>query len=343
MRIAATVGNRRMVNVAIVGLGWWGKQLALSVAGSDLVRVVLGIEPNPAAVVGFRESCGFPIATDLAVALDDPKVEALILATPHLLHDGQIARAAGAGKHVFCEKPLSLTRSGAERSVGLLRDRGLVLGIGHERRWEPPVAQMLADARSGRLGTLLQLESNFSHDKFVKLASDNWRLSGDNAPAGGMTATGIHIFDLATHLFGEAATAFASSVTLASRMQNGDSTCALVCYRNGATAYVASILATPFMSRLALFGSEGWVEIRDKAHVEAPDGWVVTSCARGAKPLMTEVPASGPVRANLEAFARAVRGEAPYPISTADMIANTAVMEAIFRSAKSGKAENVEQ
>ncbi len=331
-----------MVNAAIVGLGWWGKQLASSVQDSELVRIVRGIEPNSAVANELGAHCGFTISPDLDTALDDPEVEALILATPHVLHDEQIARAARAGKHVFCEKPLSLTRQGAVRSVELLHERGLVLGIGHERRWEPPIASMLADVRSGQFGTLLQLEANFSHDKFLALAGDNWRLSADHAPAGGMTATGIHIFDLATHLFGEAATAFASSVTLASSIRNGDSSCALVRYRTGATAYVASILATPFFSRLALFGSHGWLEIRDKAHVEAPDGWVVTRCARGGEPVAVEVPASRPVRANLEAFARAVRREAPYPVSTTDRIATTAVMEAIFRSAGSGRVESVE-
>jgi len=330
-----------MINASIVGLGWWGKKLANAVQGGSLLRIVRGIEPSAEAVRGYADQCGFPISPDYSAALDDPRVEAVILATPHMLHDEQIVRAGAAGKHVFCEKPLSLTRAGAERSVRVLREKGLVLGIGHERRWEPPVAQMLDDARSGRLGILLQLEANFSHDKFVSLAADNWRLSEANAPAGGMTATGIHLFDLATTLFGEGETAFASSGTLASAIQNGDSTCALVRYRNGGTAYVAAMLATPFISRVALFGSEGWVEVRDKAHVEAPEGWYLTRCAKSGRPEVTEMPVAAPVLANLEAFARAVAGDRVYPISTADMIANTAVMEAIFKSARSGKAQPV--
>ena len=51
-----------------------------------------------------------------------------------------------ARKHVFCEKPLALTRAGAERSVALCQDAGLVLGMGHERRFEPPIAAMLVHA-----------------------------------------------------------------------------------------------------------------------------------------------------------------------------------------------------
>jgi predicted dehydrogenase len=330
-----------MINVGIVGLGWWGKKLAQSIRETSLLRVARGVETNPAAIQGLAETCGFPISADYSSVLDDPNVHAVLVATPHSLHAEQIELAVAAKKHVFCEKPLPLTRAGAERSVRLVTSRGLVLGIGHERRWEPPVAQMMEEARSGKLGKLLQLEANSSHDKFVALSSDNWRLSGAEAPAGGMTATAIHCFDIATALFGEGETAYASSATLASNIANGDSSCALVRYRNGCAAYVSAILATPFISRIALFGSEGWIEICDKAHIEAPEGAWLTRCAKSGRPVTVDLPVGRPVLANLEAFGRAVQGDDPYPISTEDMIANAAVMEAIFKSASDGAAQSV--
>jgi len=330
-----------MVNVGIVGLGWWGKKLAGSIRESSLLRVVSGVEPNPAAVEGFAAECGFPIFSDYSSILEDPRVHAVVLATPHSLHASQMERAAAAKKHIFCEKPLALTRGGAERLVRLVASEGLVLGVGHERRWEPPVAQLIEEARSGRLGTLLQFEANSSHDKFVALGSDNWRLSSTEAPVGGMTATAIHLFDIATLLFGEGETAYASSATLASKIANGDSSCALVRYRNGCTAYVSAILATPFISKISLFGSEGWIEIRDKAHIEASEGSWLTRCAKGGRPVTADLPAGRAVLDNLEAFARAVEIDSPYPISGAELIANAAVMEAIIRSAETGTAERV--
>jgi predicted dehydrogenase len=330
-----------MIHVAIVGLGWWGKKLAQSIRESSLLRVVRGVETNPDATAGFADTCGFPISPHYSSALQDPGVDAVLLATPHSLHAEQIERAAAARKHVFCEKPLALTRAGAERIVRLMASQGLVLGLGHERRWEPAVAQMMEEARSGQLGKLLQMEANSSHDKFVALSGGNWRLSGTEAPAGGMTATAIHLFDIATALFGEGETAYASNATLASNIANGDSSCALVRYRNGCTAYVSAILATPFISRIALFGSEGWIEIRDKAHLETFEGSWLTHCARGGRPVIADVPPARPVLANLEAFARAVEGGIPYPITPSEMIANAAVMEAIFKSAQEGTAQKI--
>jgi predicted dehydrogenase len=104
-------------------------------------------------------------------------------------------------------------------------------------------------------------------------------------------------------------------------------------FKGGGSSYVSASLAMPFISRFAVFGSKGWIEVRDKAHLEAPEGWVVTSAMAGGKIQVEEVPPSESVRDNLVAFARAVRGEAAYPITGKDLINNISVLEAIIKSA----------
>jgi len=99
---------------------------------------------------------------------------------------------------------------------------------------------------------------------------------------------------------------------------------------------VSASLAMPFVSRFAVYGSRGWIEIRDKAHVEAPDGWVVTSAMAGGLITVAEVPPAEPVKDNLVAFARAIRGEAPYPITGEELINNISILEAITTSAARG-------
>ena len=230
------------------------------------------------------------------------------MATPHSLHGSQIEAAVAAGKHVFCEKPLALTKAGAEKAVRLCRDAGLVLGMGHERRWEPPIADMLAKADAGELGRIHQIEANFSHDKFLALDRDNWRLKADQAPAGGMTATGIHLLDLSVRLLGPAESVLCICEQLSSDLPQGDTVAAYVKFRGGGTSYVSASLANPFMSRFTVYGSKGWIDIRDKAHVEAPDGWIVTSAMAGGPITTVEVPPAEPVKDNLVSFARAVRG-----------------------------------
>jgi predicted dehydrogenase len=128
---------------------------------------------------------------------------------------------------------------------------------------------------------------------------------------------------------------------LGSTLANGDTLGVLVTFTSGANLLLSAILATPFAGRFAVYGNRGWVEVRDKAHPEAPEGWVLTKCMRGGKPQTHDYPAAFAVRANLEAFADAAEGGAPYPVPQAEMIATIAALEAIFNSAASGRVEQV--
>ena len=106
------------VGVALIGMGWWGKKMlnVLGAAPKD-IRVVRAVEPNLESVRALCADKGVKLSADYADALADPTVEAVVLATPHSLHGSQIEAAVAAGKHVFCEKPLALTKAGAEKAV----------------------------------------------------------------------------------------------------------------------------------------------------------------------------------------------------------------------------------
>jgi len=330
-----------MVNVAVVGLGWWGRIIVDLLVTHPRFRLIMGIDVS-ADAAGFVRERKIALSGDLEEAMRDPAVHAVILCTPHSQHAGQIVRAASAKKHVFCEKPLSLSRGDVLRAIDACNTNKVVLGVGHEKRFEPPIQELMRLARSGELGTLLQVEANFSQDKFLSLPADNWRLSSREAPAGPMTATGIHLLDLSVALLGPAERAFAAVRQLGSPLANGDTLGVLVSFRSGANALLGAMLATPFGGRFAVFGNRGWAEVRDKAHPEAPEGWTLTTCARGGKPQTRDYPPARAVVANLEAFADAVEGSAAYPVPQEQMIANISALEAVFRSAASGRVETVE-
>jgi predicted dehydrogenase len=292
------------------------------------------VDANPAAAIE-----GIPFSRDYGHALSDPAVQAVVLCTPHSLHTGQIVQAAQAGKHVLCEKPLSMSRHDVLRAVAACNEHRVVLAVGHEKRFEPPVQEALRMLKAGELGTPLQIEANFSQDKFLSLPPDNWRLSG-KAPAGPLTATGIHLLDLSVGVFGRAKRVFATVRQLGSALANGDTLAVLVDFGRG-HSLISAVLATPFDGRFAVYGSTGWVEVRDKAHPEAPRGWILTQHVRGREKAVTEYPPANAVLANLEAFADAALGGAPYPVPQAEMVANISALEAVVRSAASGQVEAV--
>jgi predicted dehydrogenase len=316
-------------------LGWWGRVIAPLLKTSSKLRLVTGADP---VATGFD----FPVVKSYEEALRHPEVQAVILCTPHTLHTDQIVKAAAAKKHVFCEKPLSLSRADVLKAVRSCNENHVALAVGHEKRFEPPIEELMRMVQAGELGTPLQIEANFVQDKFLSLPPDNWRLSAKEAPAGPMTATGIHLLDLSVGVMGAADRVFASVKTLGSQLVNGDTLGILISFKSGGNSLISAILATPFDGRFAVYGSKGWAEVRDKAHPESPQGWTLTTHIRGKDKQTREFPAAKAVLANLEAFADAATGRAPYPVPQEQMIANVSALEAIFRSAASGKVETVE-
>ena len=329
------------MNLAVIGLGWWGRIIVPLVKASAELRIVRVADPAPAAAPFAREH-DLPMSQTLDDALRDPAVQGVVLCTPHTQHTEQIIRAASAKKHVFCEKPLAMSRAEVLRSVDACNKNGVKLAVGHEKRFEPPIQEAMRLVKSGELGTPLQIEANFLQDKFLSLPADNWRLSAKEAPAGPMTATGIHLLDLSVGVFGPAERVYASVRQLGSQLVNGDTLGILVNFKSGGNALLGAVLATPFDGRFAVYCSRGWIEVRDKAHPESPQGWTLTVHRRGGEKTVREYPPAKAVLANLEAFAEAASGGAPYPVPQEQMIANVSALEAIFKSAQSGRVEPVE-
>jgi predicted dehydrogenase len=121
---------------------------------------------------------------------------------------------------------------------------------------------------------------------------------------------------------------------LGSDFENGDTLGIMMGFPNGANAMISAVLATPFEGRFAVYGSKGWIEIRDRTHPENPTGWDITTVLRGQEPVTRFAAPHPTVLANLEAFAKAIRNVAPYPVTTLEMLANVAALEAIMTSVK---------
>lgn len=329
-----------MIKAAVIGLGWWGQTILKTLSNSTVIRPVLGVDPLDSARAA-ASVLGIETARQFEDVLTNSGIDAVILCTPQEHHADQITAAARSGRHVFCEKPLCTTSADAEIAITAVRQAGVQLGIGHERRFEPAVIEMRKRFAAGEFGNPLLLEGNFSQDKFLKLPDDNWRLSNATNPAGPLSATGIHMVDLSIALLGRPVSVWARLATLGSDFANGDTLSMTVGFESGATAMLSAVLATPFMGRLALLGSTGWMEIRDRSHPENSTGWDVTCVHRDETPRTAFYPPHPAVRDNLEAFGRAALGQTPYPVTLDEMLMNVRSFEAIQRSVKSGKIESI--
>jgi predicted dehydrogenase len=327
-----------VINAAVIGLGWWGRYIITSLQGkSDAIRFVRGADIDADASQGFAEENGVRFSTDFADALGDDDVDAVILTTPHSLHEQQITQAAAAGKHVFSEKPLALTKAAAASAVAACQDAGLVLGIGHERRFEPALLEIKNLIDSGRLGTIQHVEANFSHDSLAEVKAGDWRAAAAESPAAAMTGMGIHLTDSFIQMLGPIIEVHALTTTGVTECESGDLVSAHVKFKSGATGSFSSLLATPFFMRFHVFGSEGWAEARDTVRPEQVGVTHLSTRLKGGEVEVRDVASIDTVRVNIEAFATAIEGGAAYPITMEDMAHNIAVLEAITRSSETGK------
>jgi len=326
------------LNLAVVGLGWWGKAIVGALKDSAKVRVAKTVDPVPAAGE-WAKTQGLDYATSFDAALADPNIGGVVLCTPHSLHAGQVQAAAAAKKHVFCEKPLALTRRDAVAEVEACQANGVVLAVGHEHRFKPAMQDILRMVRAGEFGTIQMTEATLTHE-LRPLAADNWRLQKAEAPAGTMTALGIHGLDICVAINGSADRVYAPLRSLVSPTL--DTLGIVVSFKSGASAVITSLMGPPFSIRFGIFGNKGWVQVQDKTHPQAPEGWVLMKCMHGERAQTVEYPAMSMVRANLEAFADAAAGRAPYPVTHQQMIDTIATLEAIGKSSETGEIVRVE-
>lgn len=319
-----------MVRCAIVGLGRWGQTLVNSVQGkSDKIRFVRGVTRTPKSAATFAADHGFPLDSDYEAALADPKVDAVVLTTPHSVHAEQIALAAKAKKHVFVDKPVTLTRESAVKAVAAAKRAGIVLAAGHNRRFLPALQELKRLIDDGALGTILHLEGNMSGPGGYRYRKGMWRADPVESPAGGMGGSGIHMVDSMIYLVGPVATVQVSSFRLVLDLPIDDTTTMLLRFKGKASGYVACILATAPAQRLQVFGSKGWGEIRGETDL--------TVCLVDGKPKTRTFPTVNKERAELEAFAATVNRGVAYPVPLDDVVHGVSCFETIGKSAKTGE------
>lgn len=313
-----------MIEAAVVGLGRWGKTLVASVQGkSELLRFTRAVARRPEAHRDFAREHGLELTEELGAVLRDPAIGAVVLATPHSQHLEQILAVAAARKAVFCEKPLTLTKSEAERAVAACEAAGVVLGVGTDKRFFPAMEELTRIVRSGELGPLLHLEANFSNEVSAAIPA-GWRHDPRESPAGGLTATGIHVLDALVRLAGPVRRVEARLVASKPPPDPHDSLCVLLQFESGATGLLATVRSTPAFWRVHAFGRQGSVEARGRTELLLHRS--------GAEPRLLRFPERDSVRANLEAFAAAVEGSAPYPVPTSEIVATVAAFEGITQA-----------
>lgn len=330
------------IRAAIVGLGWWGRNLVESVRHSETIRFTTAHTRTAATVTDFCRQHDLRWVDDLNAILHDPTIDAVVLATPHTLHADQIKRAAAAGKAVFVEKPITLSLADAQAAIVAAETAGIVLAVGFNRRFHPSMAMLRRAVKQQQLGTIITVSAEQTSLLGLALTPDAWRAQSGESPGGAMTAIGVHLVDGMIDLMGRVDTVYCR-VARRAALYSDDTTDILLTFENGAAGHIfCSVAATPNY-RMAVYGTQGFAEILGHPMqtfrlIPAIDG-----DNRGtASPQVTETPGFNMLTAELEAFATSIRNNAPFPTPLTEILHGVAVFEAVLRSAASGLPQRVE-
>lgn len=320
------------MKAAVIGLGWWGRHIVTTLKDSDEIDVTTVAARSRDKHQTFADEAGVTLLSSYEEVLSDPGVDAVILCTPHSQHEDQALAAIAAGKQLFCEKPLALNTASVKKIVAAAEARDMIIGIGHERRYESSMEEISKRVSSGTFGVHMHAEANFSHNLLASTDAGNWRGSQEEAPAAGMTGMGIHLTDLFLWMFGSVERLCAQTAKRVLDLPTGDLVAVQFQFKSGATAFVTAISATPYYGRFSVFGDQKWIEARDTAHPQHGGEVHLVSCDVSGEQVAETLPPRNAVKANLEEWARAVSGRGAYRFTNAQLVENVAILEAISKS-----------
>jgi predicted dehydrogenase len=322
-----------MINAAVVGLGRWGRNIVEAVQSkSGRLHFVRGVDSNPQLVADFAKVHGLSLSTELRDVLDDTAIDAVFLATPHSLHVEQVEAVAAAGKPVWCEKPLALTRREAERAVTACAGAGVPFALGNNKRFFPAMRALKALVADGTLGEVLHIEGHFTNEHSTRVTG-GWRDDPDVSPGGGLTGAGLHVLDAFVNLAGPITTVDAALFSRKAPPDPRDVAAAFVTFENGGTGQAATVRAGPMFWRVHVFGTSGWAEVRGETSM--------TVALIGQQPVTHDYPAEDSLAVLIEAFAETIASGQPFPVAPAEMLDVVGAFEAAIQSMKTGQPVKV--
>jgi predicted dehydrogenase len=296
-----------------------------AIASRDLARAKAA-----AAKLGIAKACG-----SYEELLADPEIDAIYNPLPNQLHVPWTAKAVEAGKHVLCEKPLSMTVAEAE-SLLAVRDRmGVKIGEAFMIRSFTQWLRLQELLRSGRIGELRAVTAFFSYFNTDPTNIRNMVETGGGA-----------LYDIGCYCIQSARTGFGTQPTRVVGLIERDPalgtdrlTSALMEFPGGHATFTCSTQTIPYQ-RVHFVGTKGRIEIEIpfNAPKDRPTRLFIdeTGDIFGAGVVTEEFPTADQYTMQGDAFSKAILEGGEVPVTLEDGIANMAVIEAIFRSAESG-------
>src|SRR4051794_35361729 len=288
-RRASLMGLR----VGIVGCGRIAGNHARALRKVDGVEVVGCSDSALDRATAFALEHGIPNAAASLQALLPLGLDAVTVCTPHPVHEAIVLRAASAGLHVLCEKPIAIDLAAADRMIEATDRAGVTFGVVFQRRFWPAAQRIRAAIDDGRLGRpVLGEASVLLHRPADYYAADACRGRWDTGGGGVLMTQAIHQIDMLCWFLGQPprASGFIRTHVHGGHIETEDSASAVVGFDSGATATITATTATNHNlgNRVTVIGATGVIA----SVLEFPEGqegvneiWTVPGEAALSTPL----------------------------------------------------------
>jgi predicted dehydrogenase len=271
--------------------------------------------------------------------LRDGEIEAVYNPLPNHLHVPWSVKTAEAGKHVLCEKPISLTVAEA-KSLLAVRDRtGVKIGEAFMVKTHPQWLRTREIIRSGGIGELRAIAGVFS---YFNRNPDNVRHKVEWG-GGGLMDIGCYPITMSRFIFGQEPSRVTGTMERDPDFGTDRLASAILEFPSGQSIFTCST-QTAYFQTMHFLGTSGRVEI--EIPWNAPNDRpcrIFVEDQMGGAPKVEEFPIVDQYTIQGDEFSRAIRGEREVPVPLEDAIENMAVIEAIFRAAESGRWERPEK
>jgi predicted dehydrogenase len=329
-----------MVRFGIVGFGLHAvRRLMPGFALSQRCRVTALSRRDMTKARASATQYSIPLAFDSAAELSrSAEVDAVLVTTPNALHLRDVLTAIGHGKPVLCEKPMAMNAGECRQMVEAARKAGVPLGVAQVFRFEDSTARLRERIALGQIGRPIFARAEFSYS--AKTHPRTWLKDAALAGSGPIGDVGVHCVDALRYILQDEVVRVGAR-GMWDKESGGVEAAAVLAleFARGTLGSVMVSMRADYRTPLEFVGEDGSLRAEDGLSVERP---IHLELRRPGLPTETETVSNQLAYARqVDAFAAAVEGEAPFPVPGEVGWQNQEILDAAFRSMTSGRIEEV--
>ena len=256
-----------VLRVAIMGLGGYGTMVAEAMRACKKAQLVGVVSGTPSKVSAWQTRYRIPVKNcynyqNFDEMVNNKDIDAVYVITPNGLHKDHVIRAAKAGKHVICEKPMAINAKEGQEMVDACKKAGVKLLVGYRIHFEPKTLEIIRMRNAGEFGKVMFFQGLSG---FVIGDPKQWRLNKQLAGGGAMMDIGIYSINGSRYMTGEEPIWVTAQETKTDKVKFAEGVDETIQFQlgfpSGAVASCLSTYSMNFLDRFFLTGEKGYAEL----------------------------------------------------------------------------------